>query len=67
MTALLFLKASGYDTLCFEFPNNLNEQETIANLENTVKVIENNLDEATEYLSKHEMSFNLPEMSISDE
>ena len=66
INALPFLKASGYDTLCFESPSELNEQETIANIESTVKFIEERLAEANQCLNRRGMSVDLPAMSYSE-
>ncbi|MCC5792411.1 MAG: hypothetical protein JJT82_07385 [Legionellaceae bacterium] len=64
--ALPFLKASGYDTLCFESPSDINEQETITNIESTIKFIEDYLAGANQCLSKHGIFVDLPAMNYSE-
>lgn len=66
MGALPFLKSSGYDTLCIESPCEKNEQETIADIESTVKFIEKMLADANQCLAKRGISVDLPSMDYSE-
>lgn len=64
--ALPFLKSSGYDTLCFESPCDINMQDTINNVSSTIQSIENYLKEANQHLAKRSISVDLTTINYSD-
>ena len=66
MNALPFLKAAGYDALCFESPCDKSESETIDGIESTLQFIEARLAEAYQCLNKQGIAVNLPAMNYSD-
>lgn len=63
INVLPFLKESGYDTLCFESPSEINEQKTISNIESTIQFIEERLSEANQCLSRRGIATDITEMS----
>ena len=66
MHALPFLKAAGYDTLCFESPCDKSESETIDGIETTLHFIETRLTEANQCLNSKGIAVNLQAMDYSD-
>lgn len=66
MGVLPFLNDSGYDTLCFEFPIDLNEQDIIIIIESTIKFVEDRLREANQWLSKSNQFLDLQTITTMD-